>query len=310
MTTTTAARPAGRPAGRVQGRTRVAVVVGAAATLLAAVLVGAHLAWPTDAVQDFVARYPGVAPGAEHVGTPAWVGVLHAANLLLMVLAARSGLLVRSSRRPAGRWTRRRPGRSGRRPTPVTLEQWFHVSVDVVWLAVGAVYLTLLVVDGRWVRLVPRTWEVLPHAASVLVQYLSLHPPTEHGWVAYNAAQMLAYAAIVLVVAPLSALTGLRLSVLWPQTGRLARLPRVERARALHLPLMAAFGAFVVLHVGLVLGTGAVRNLNHMFGARDDASLVGPLVALGVVALTAGAWWAVRPAVLRPLGATVGKVTR
>ncbi|MCV2393829.1 cytochrome b/b6 domain-containing protein [Actinotalea sp. M2MS4P-6] len=279
----------------------------AGAAGLGLLVVAGRLLWRLDAIQDFVARYPGVAPGAEQVGTPGWVAVLHAANLLLITLAVRSGLAIRTSRRPAGHWTRRRRAGSGR-PTTVTLEQWFHVSVDMAWLAVGAAYVLLLATSGRWVRLVPTTWEVVPNALSVALQYLALHWPQEHGWVAYNALQMLGYATVVLVLAPLAAVTGLRTSVLWPWPN--VPVLTLDRARAIHFPVMVAFVGFVVLHVSLVAGTGVVRNLNHMFGLRDDGSVVGPLVALGVLALAVLAWLAVRPTILRPLGALVGKVTR
>lgn len=297
-------------------RTRAAAIPKAArlaaagAIALALAVLAARLAWGTEAIQAFVARYPGVAGGAALEGTPAWVAALHAANLMLMVLVVRSGLAIRTSPRPAGRWTRRGRPRGGRRAATVTLEQWFHVSVDVVWVATGAVYVVLLLASGRWVRLVPTSGDVVPNAVSVALQYLALHWPHEDGWVAYNALQMLGYAAVVFVLAPLAALTGLRTSALWPARTPLDRVLTLDRARAVHFPVMVAFVAFVVVHVGLVASTGVVRNLNHMFGVRDDSSPVGALVAVGVLALATSGWFAVRPALLRPLGAVFGKVTR
>ncbi len=276
-------------------------------TALAVAVIVSRGLWGTDVVQAFAARYPGVVSEAELAGTPGWVAALHAANLLLMVLATRSGLAIRYSRRPAGHWARRGRPRTGRRQV-VTLEQWFHVSVDIVWLSLGVVYVLLLAGSGRWVRLVPTSWEVVPNAVSVALQYLALHWPQENGWVAYNALQMLGYTSVLLVLAPLAIVTGLRTSVLWPWP----TVPwlTLERARAIHFPVMIAFVGFVAVHVALVMTTGFVPNLNHMFGLRDDRSPVGPLVALGVVVVAVLAWYAVRPSVLRPLGALVGKVTR
>jgi len=295
---------------RVAAFPRAARLTAAGVVSLALAVLAARLAWGTEAAQAFVARYPGVADGAALEGTPTWAAALHAANLMLMVLIVRSGLAIRTSPRPAGRWTRRGGPRRGRRPATVTLEQWFHVSVDVVWLATGATYVVLLLASGRWVRLVPTSWDVVPNAASVAVQYLALHWPHENGWVAYNALQMLGYAAVVFVLAPLAAVTGLRTSALWPARTALDRVLTLDRARAVHFPVMVAFVAFVTVHVGLVASTGVVRNLNHMFGARDDSSPVGALVALGVLAVATLGWFAVRPALLRPLGAAFGKVTR
>lgn len=294
-------------------RARHGTVLAVGLGVLALAVLAARLAWGTAAVQGFVERYPGVAPGARLTGTPGWVAGLHAANLFLLVLVVRSGIAVRTTRRSAGRWTRRGAPllARGRRPATITLEQWLHVSLDLLWLGVGATYVLLLFVSGRWVRLVPTSWEVVPNAVSVALQYLSLHLPHEDGWVAYNALQMLAYGTIVLVVAPLAALTGLRLSAFWPTSGPLVRWFPVQRARAVHLPVMVVFVGFAVLHVALVLATGAVRNLNHMFAARDDGSPLGALVAAAVLLAAAGVAAVItRPGAVRPLGALAGKVTR
>ena len=281
--------------------------------VLALVVLAARWAWALAPVAGFVARYPGVASGAELTGTPAWVATLHGANVVLMSLAVRSGISLSMGGRPAGHWTRRVSRRArarGVRTSPITLEQWFHVAVDLAWLACGLAYVVLLVSSGRWVRLVPQSLDVLPNALSVVLQYLALEWPTESGWVAYNALQMLGYALVVFVLAPLAVLSGLRTSVLWPARGPLGRMVSEHWARSVHLPVMVGFIAFVVVHVGLVLASGAVRTLNHMFGARNDTSPVGVLVALGVIALAVVAWSLVRPSVLRTLGAVAGTVTR
>lgn len=266
------------------------------------------------AVADWVTRYPGVAPlpAGAPVGTPAWVAITHFLNLFFMVLIVKSGMSIRHTRRPSGHWTRRfPPPRAGRRPTTITFEQWFHVSLDMLWLVNGLVFAVLLLASGRWVRLVPTSWDVLPNAASAALQYLSLQWPHENGWVAYNALQLLAYFGTVFVLAPAAALTGVRLSALWPKNNPTAdRLYPIERARAVHYPVMLLFVLFVIVHVTMVLTTGALRNLNHMFALRDDTSWLG-LGGLAIaVVLVVAAWVAARPVVLRPLAALTGKVTR
>lgn len=288
------------------------IVTSACLIVMVAAVLLARLMWDNEAVQGFIARYPGVAAGSVMVGTPVWVGALHAANLFLLVQVIRSGIIAGSGGRPAGRWTRR--GRpllaKGRRPSPIALEQWWHVSLDLVWLGVGAIYVVLLFTSGRWVRLVPTSWDVVPNAASVALQYLSLNIPAEDGWVAYNALQMLSYGTVVFVLAPLSALTGLRMSALWPTSGWLARAFPTPLARAVHRPVMLLFVVFVAVHVLLVVTTGVVGNLNHMFASRTGDSLVGMLIAVGVLALAAGATLLMRASILRPLGALFGKVSR
>lgn len=307
------AAPTTRRFGGLATRTRWALGAGAAAVALVVLVVVARWAWGRPGVQDFVARYPGVATGAESAGTPAWVGILHFFNLFLMALMIKSGLMIHRTRRPAAHWTRRgRPllARSRTKPATITLEQWFHVSLDLTWLVVGTTFAVLLLTSGRWVRLVPTSWDVIPNAVSVVLQYLSLHWPQESTWIAYNALQMLTYFATVFILAPISAATGLRLSELWPKKAAVNRYYPIERARAIHFPTMWVFAAFIVVHVAMVMATGAVANLNHMFGARDGDSLVGVLVFAASVLVVAGAWFAARPVLLRPLAALTGKVTR
>jgi thiosulfate reductase cytochrome b subunit len=282
-------------------------VVRAGLASLVVVVLLARLLWDTRSTEAFIARYPGVATGAVSEGTGMWVVSLHALNLFFLVQIVASGLTVRAARRPIGHWTPRFG--SGTR-APITIEQWFHVALDLLWLASGAVFVALLLVSGRWVRLVPTSWDVFPNALSVALQYTSLHWPEENSWLAYNALQMLAYFAVVFIVAPLAAITGLRLSPLWPSRARLNRWFPIELARKVHFAVMIAFVVFVVMHVAMVLAAGPITMLNHMFAGRNDDSLVGVLVLCGVLALSAGAVAAARPIVLRTLAGLTGRVTR
>lgn len=305
--------PVTRRFGGLAPRTRWALGASALAVLLVALVVIARWAWGQPGVQDFVARYPGVATGAESDGSPAWVGILHFFNLFLMALMIKSGLMIHRTRRPAAHWTRRGRAwlaRSRTKPATITLEQWFHVSLDLTWLAVGTTFFVLLLTSGRWVRLVPTSWDVVPNALSVILQYLSLHWPQDDTWLAYNALQMLTYFTTVFILAPISASTGLRLSELWPKKAAINRYYPIETARAIHFPTMWIFAGFIVVHVVMVMATGAVANLNHMFAARDGDSLVGVIAFVVALAVVAGAWFAARPVLLRPLAALTGKVTR
>lgn len=263
-------------------------------------------------VAAFVAAYPGTAPAlASPVGIPGWVAILHALNAFFLVLLVKSGWAVRTTRRPAAYWTRR-PSRlvpTRRPPQRISLDLWLHYSLDVLWVTCGVTFVVLSLATGHWVRIVPTSVEVVPHALSAALQYVSLDWPTEDGWVAYNALQLLAYFTVIFVAAPLAFLSGLRMSALWPTAGPLARVP-VTLARRIHLPVMLFFVLFTIVHVVLVLTTGAVRNLNHMFAARDDDSPLGVIVfALTLVAMAA-AVIATRPLLLRPIAALTGSVTR
>ena len=74
----------------------------------------------------------------------------------------------------------------------------------MLWLLNGLVFYVLLFATGQWRRVVPTSWDVLPNAASVALQYLSLDWPTENGWVAYNSLQILAYFVTIFIAAPLA----------------------------------------------------------------------------------------------------------
>ena len=257
---------------------------------------------------DFLRAFPGESrlPDWAPVGFPAWVQWQHWLNAFFILLVIKTGLAVRNTQRPAAMWAPRRKGKR------ISIELWSHLALDVLWLANGVIFWILLFATGQWVRVIPTSWDVFPNALSAALQYVSLSWPTEDGWVNYNALQVLAYFVTIFLAAPIAAITGFRMSPLWPaKAERLSRAYPVELARALHFPTMIYFVAFVVVHVVLVLATGALRNLNHMFwGSDDTGSWAGFwMFVLGVVVIVGG-WFAARPAVMKYVGSAFGKVGR
>ncbi|WP_353828916.1 cytochrome b/b6 domain-containing protein [Agromyces sp. SYSU T0242] len=290
-----------------------ASVVGVLAIIGAATIVVQLTRWflGLDAMQDFLATYPGetALPEGAPVGFPAWLGWQHFFNVFLIVLIIRSGLQVRTERRPPAYWTPR--WSKGGQGSRISLTLWFHQSLDVLWLVNGIVFVVLLVVTGQWMRVVPTSWEIVPNAVSAALQYLSLDWPLEDGWVNYNSLQVLAYFATIFIAAPLAAITGARMSGLWPKhAARLNRIYPVEWARAVHFPVMLYFVGFIVVHVALVFLTGALRNLNHMYAAQDGDGWLGFWLFVGSVVVIAAAWVAARPTVLAPVAGLLGKVGR
>jgi thiosulfate reductase cytochrome b subunit len=277
--------------------------------LAAVVVIGVRAFDELPFMRDFLRAFPGRSelPAGSPTGLPVWLNWQHFLNGFFLLLIVRSGLRVRSEQRPDTYWT---PRWSTSGAGKVSLTAWFHQSVDVLWLANGIVFIVLLFVTGQWVRIVPTSWDVIPNAVSALVHYISLDWPHEDGWVTYNALQLLAYFATTFIAAPLAALTGVRMSSVWPQRAkRLSKVYPVAWARRLHFPVMLFFVAFVVVHVGLVFATGAVRNLNHMYASRDDASWVGPVIFVGSVVVMIGAVLGARPIVLRALAGLSGRLS-
>ena len=265
-------------------------------------------------MQDFLAAFPGEYHPAIEVepGFAPWVGWQHFFNMFLMVLIIRSGLRVRTEKRPTVFWT---PRRNPKGKTSLTI--WFHQALDVLWLVNGVIFVVLIIVTGHWVRIVPTSWEVFPNALSAALQYVSFDWPTENGWVNYNSLQQLAYFTTVFIAAPLAAVTGFRMSGMWPKKAeKLSKAYPLDWARALHFPVMLYFVAFIIVHVALVMLTGMLRNLNHMFAAQGSVDGIayadvwtGFWVFVLAIAVIAGAWFAARPLIIAPIAKLFGQVS-
>ncbi len=257
-----------------------------------------------------MARYPGVAEPAAGtpVGIPVWLNVTHFLNILFLMLIIRTGLSIRSKKRPPAFWTPRRK-LFGQAPQRVGINVWLHNTVDVLWVLNGAVYLVLLFTTGQWLRVVPNSWDVFPHAASAALQYLTFTWPVENPWVNYNSLQVLAYFGVTFLLAPLAIFSGLRLSRAWPlKAPHLNRWVPEKPVRWIHNVVLVLFLAFIVVHVSLVLFTGAVRNLNVMFAANDGLSWLGTIIFVVSLAVLAGVWFALTPRVQKRLASLTGTV--
>lgn len=284
------------------------IVVAAIAVLASRMFLG------SQAGQGFLGNYPGEyhLPESAPEGFPAWLGWQHFLNVFLMVLIIRSGIQIRGETRPAAFWTPR-----GRTDGKVSLTIWFHQSVDLLWLINGALFMVLLFATGQWMRVIPTSLEVFPNAISAALQYMSLDWPTDNGWVNYNSLQQLAYFATIFIAAPLAAVTGFRMSAMWPKKAKkLSAIYPMELARKLHFPVMLYFVAFILIHVLLVLSTGALRNLNHMYAAQGSAdptefanNWFGFWMFVVSLVVIVGAAFAARPFILAPIASAFGKVS-
>ncbi len=296
-------------------RRKLAIWIPVALVVLVAAVLLARWWRDTDAGLAFLAQFPGETelPANAPVGFPWWLNFQHFLNAFFIVLIVRTGWLVRTTQRPVAYWTRNNTGliRTKGSPRKISLDLWFHLSLDTMWVINGLIFIVLLFVTGQWMRLIPTSWDVLPNAWSAAIQYASLQWPTENGWTNYNSLQQLAYFTIVFIAAPLAILTGIRLSNAWPgPKARISRLYPLALARAVHLPVMFFFVAFIIVHVTLVLATGALRNLNHMYAANDGDGWLGLILfAVSLLLIVAG-WIFAKPAFLQPVASISGKVTR
>jgi DMSO/TMAO reductase YedYZ molybdopterin-dependent catalytic subunit len=134
----------------------------------------------------------------------------------------------------------------------------------------------------------------------VAIQYLSLDWPVETGWVNYNSLQLIAYFLTVFVAAPLALITGLGMSPALSTKFRwISTFFSIQVARSLHFLVMCWFVLFIIVHVTLVIATGALNNLNHMYALRNDGSWAGFWIFAASMAVVVVGWVAATPLTYR-----------
>jgi methionine sulfoxide reductase catalytic subunit len=296
--------------------------------LVAAVAIGKGLSH-MPAIHAFIERYPGSDHRGVPPGMPAWVGWTHFFNLFLMTFIIRSGIQIlcdhprlyfsRNSTPGKDEWLRVGPpvpegywtanddtvALSGQFGLPgfrhsIGLARWWHLGADVLWLLNGAIFYILLFATGQWRHVVPMSWDVFPNAASVAIQYLSLNWPSDNGWNAYNGLQLLAYFTTIFIAAPAALITALGMSpALSMRLTVISKRLNLQHARSLHFLVLAYFIFFIIVHVTLVFATDALRNLNHMFAARDDTSWMGFWIFAAAMVVVAIGWVAATPFTVR-----------
>lgn len=249
----------------------------------------------------------------QDLGFPGWLRATHFLNILFLTLLARSGLQVLSAHPklywkdhclPGSEWLKFTSKKMPKdklwtskdeeeRFSPLIalpggenlgLGRHWHFFAALGWLVTGLVYVLLLFVTPEWQRLVPTSWDVFPQAWTALLDYLSLRlPPPGHP---YNALQQITYAGVVFLLTPFTIATGAAMS---PALG--ARFPAYARlfgghqgARSLHFLALAAFMAFTVVHVIMVIVHGFPEEMGKMVLGSEHSDL-GVAVAIGLAAL-------------------------
>ena len=290
----------------------------------------AHWLRELPAVEEFVRRHPGTSFAAPFAAPmPGWLRAQHFLNLFFLIFIIRAGLQILADH-PRLYWTRHStPGKEWLRMQKevpdvllwtakqdsltlpkhiglpgirhsIGLARWWHLGVDTLWLANGLVFYALLFATGEWGRIVPTSWRVFPDAASVLLQYLSLHWPPNDSWVAYNGLQIIAYFITVFIAAPLALVTGLGMSpALSTRFHWISKRLSIQTARSLHFLVLCWFLVFIFVHVTLVFATGALRNLNHIYTGTDANDWVGFGIFAASMVVVAIAWVAATPLTLR-----------
>jgi thiosulfate reductase cytochrome b subunit len=290
-------------------------IVPAALVLLVAIVLAARGIRATPDGRSFLEAFPGASglPVGTPAGIPGWLAWQHGLNSFFLLFILRTGWIVRSRKRPTAFWRRNNSGliRTSGSPVRIGIDVWLHLAFDALWMANGVLFYVLLFTTGQWARIIPTRLDVVPNAVSAALQYASLEWPTENGWSNYNALQLLSYFVIVFIAAPVALFTGIRLA-----PGFAVRLRPLDRVlpprptRTIHFVTMLVFAGFIVVHVTLVLTTGAINNLNHMYAVNNGFGWVGLVIFSASIVLMAVAWFALSPTVVRTLAGLTGTVRR
>src|SRR5476651_2661141 len=110
----------------------------------AGIVLAAQAFRASDAGSSFLGTYPGHSelPSSAPVGFPAWLEWQHFLSAFFLLLIVRTGLQIRTIRRPPAYWTRKNQGliKTKNPPIRISLSVWFHLTVDLLWILNGALF--------------------------------------------------------------------------------------------------------------------------------------------------------------------------
>ncbi|GAA4813414.1 molybdopterin-dependent oxidoreductase [Tomitella cavernea] len=254
---------------------------------------------------------------------PAWLRIEHWLNVLFLTFLIRSGIEIlagfpkmywRNHSLPGTEWARFTRRKHPPDKLHDTLDDevsysslialpghrnlgmgrhWHFVTV-IGWILLGASYWALLFATGQYHRYVPYSWEIFPHAWDDIVTYMSFRLPPPLPGQPLDAVQKLSYFGVIFLLAPFQILTGAAQS---PAVE--ARFPWYVRlwggrqsARSLHLLGLAAFAAFIVVHLLMVSlwGWGQLNALMIFGDVRDVSWAIG--ASMGIIVAILVLHWA------------------
>jgi DMSO/TMAO reductase YedYZ molybdopterin-dependent catalytic subunit/thiosulfate reductase cytochrome b subunit len=265
------------------------------------------------------------------LGFPLWLRITHYVNIIFMGLLIRSGIQIigahprfywNNGSKPDSNWLRftrmkipkDKLWTSMDEEVPVSsliaqpggdnlgLGRIWHFFSIIFWVLNGLIYVVLLFATGEWSRLIPTSWDIVPHAFQTFLTYITLHVPPKSDFHPYDPLQQLTYAAVVFLLGPFLIVTGAAQSpaieAQFPWYVRLfgGRQP----ARSLHLLGLFAFTLFIILHVALVLVVYFQDNIKNMVLGSEQTdfttALIIAVVALALVVLLyiATSWYSLR----------------
>lgn len=162
----------------------------------------------------------------------------------------------------------------------------WHLTVAIIWVLTGTIYIGFMLISGQWSRLIPTSWDIFPEAIRVMGQYLTLNIPPEAA--NYNALQQITYALVVFVLAPVQILSGLAMS-----PAVIGRFPkflvlfggRRQVARSLHFLSMIGFSLFILIHVTITMGLHFYSSVGQFVSGNAHMNFAKALTLFLIIAI-------------------------
>jgi thiosulfate reductase cytochrome b subunit len=152
-----------------------------------------------------------------------------------------------------------------------TGRRW-HFFLAWLFVANGAIYFVFGLIDRHFRRDLLPSLEQMRDIGRTLVDHFRLRFPSGDAARQYNVLQKLSYLFVIFVVLPLIVVTGLTMS-----PGLDAAMPELvpllggrQSARTIHFVAATGITLFAVIHVIMVLISGAWNNLRSMITGRYD----------------------------------------
>lgn len=252
---------------------------------------------------------------------PFWLRFAHFINIIFITLLIRSGIEILSAMpklywndhaKPGSEWvkfTRKKipqdriwtsleeeesysswialPGHKN-----LGLGRHWHFFTIFFWILNGAAYYILLFSSDEWQRLVPTSWDIIPHATHDIISYMTFQFPSDGN--PYNAIQQLTYFGVVFFLGPFMIATGAAMSP--AIAARFPLYPKIFRgrqaARSLHFLGMVFFVLFIIIHLTMVLSERFAENMGNIIlgQATNFGVAVGLFVLVVLIVVMVNVW--------------------
>ena len=162
-------------------------------------------------------------------------------------------------------------------PLSLALARRWHFFFAWIFFANGLVYIVYSLIRGHFSRELMPSWRQLRQLGRSVLDHAMLRFPKGEMALQYNVLQKLAYILVAFFMGPLMVASGLAMSpwmdAAWPPL--LDIFGGRQSARTIHFVTAFAFVTFVLIHVAMVVLSGARNNMRSMITGRYRIEVTG-----------------------------------